>query len=184
MRYVGLYDRLLLIQNDGTVRHRFRRGVLILGAPGGSAAGETVDVTQSAPALPTELQAVFPGGATAAEQVGLGKNFWAAPPLAAADALTAGEAYEVLSAPVSYDGTVLVTGQRFVATATTNFTGAGTVALAVPFPPGSPRCSAQYDHHFHIKHLQNSSEDVGVSPWSTDNPNGVTGPAPGFLAEQ
>lgn len=58
--------------------------------------------------------------------------FFEAPELDNSATLIEGALYEVLSAPVIYDGTTYSAGERFTVVAgTTSFTGAGTVALSI-----------------------------------------------------
>lgn len=135
MRYVSQYQSLELIAVDGTVLHRFKNGVLVVGDAALNTTGNKIPVTFSG----TDSQKytnLYSTASTDIEKVGLGKLFWEAPPIASPATNTVDDSgvwYQVLTGTVTYNGTTYKAGDLFFTEATFNdTTGTGTFALDVP----------------------------------------------------
>lgn len=148
MRYITPYHGLRLLQKNGevgkagTVPYEFENGELIIGDSKLNTSGNVI-VPNLAATDGTALQQVYPSGATDLAKVGQGTLgtdaayasqvqglFYEAPDKTVADStqgLTIGLWYKVISGSITHNSVVYTAPQRWKATATSNFTGTGTV---------------------------------------------------------
>ena len=173
MRYKSKYDRLALRKDDGTTLYQFFNGVFVIGDP-------TTNATPGTDAIDTtDLHVSHPTGASALNKVGLDTIFWEAPPITPGVAtVTDGTWYEILTAPVTYDGTTYtVVGQRFKGTATADSTGAGTFAIAEPAEHYKADELDEREEYFKVNNLGDQHDEA---TWDASI-HGADDPADGEL---
>lgn len=147
MHYIALKSNLNIIQKNGNVGTssgkalRFYNGELTIGDAALNTAGNVIIPNLTA-TDGTALQIVNATGATDLAKVGMGTlgtdaaltgqvfgSFFEAPYklVGTSPGLTIGLWYKVVVGPITHNSIVYVTGQRFKATATSNFSGANTI---------------------------------------------------------
>lgn len=147
MHYISDTNNLRILQKNGEVGTssgkalRFYNGELTIGDPALSTAGNVIIPNLTA-TDGTALQIVNATGASDLEKIGQGTlgttaaiagqvkgSFYPAPykTVGASPGLTIGLWYVVVVGPITHNSIVYVTGQRFKATATANFSGANTI---------------------------------------------------------
>lgn len=120
MRYIAIDDSLTLLAASGKIKYQFKNGVLQVGTPTGTGAGNEIDPDLTGTDLDSQMAVLYPSGGTALAKVGLDSIFFAAPPIVAAGTLASGSYYRLLS------GTVDLTGA--------NYTGKFTLVLPSQVP--------------------------------------------------
>ena len=148
MHYISPKHKLALLQKNGNVGkystkyYQFYNGRLIIGSATASTAGNVIVPNLSA-TDGTALQILYPDGASDLAKVGQGTlgtdaalagqivgEFYASPyktVAASTQALVIGLWYFVVTGTIVHNGTTYKQGTRFKATASSNFTGTGTV---------------------------------------------------------
>lgn len=129
MRYISYAQNLALITVDGTVKYKFRNGVLDLGA------GVVIDPDLSGVASSKlfDFSSTFGDTSTSLARAGQGYLFWEAPIFTNSTALSNNKHYKVITGSIVYNNATYTVGDRFFCVSgTTAFTGSGSVALDVP----------------------------------------------------
>lgn len=178
MRYRSILNHnLRLLAVSGTAKYEFKNGVLIVGDPTLTGAGNEIEPDLAGTNPDSKMQVLYAAGATDPEKVGLGTLFIAAPPIAAAGTLASGEYYELVSGhadltdaayaglfdavlPVNYNGEKASTGFVLKATGAITVPAASATQTAVwALVPGAAGLADQ-DHDFRpemFKRLHTSS---------------------------
>jgi hypothetical protein len=120
MRYIAIDDSLTLLAASGKIKYQFKNGVLQIGTPTGTGAGNEIVPDLAGTDLDSKMQTLYPAGATDLAKVGLDEIFFQAPPIVAAGTLASGSYYTLLS------GTADLTGA--------NYTGKYTLVLPSQVP--------------------------------------------------
>lgn len=98
MRYRSILNHnLRLLAVSGTAKYEFKNGVLIVGDPTLTGAGNEIDPDLAGTNPDSKMQVLYAAGATDLEKVGLDTLFIEAPPIVAAGTLASGEYYELVS---------------------------------------------------------------------------------------
>lgn len=108
MRYIAIDDSLVLLAASGKPKYQFKNGVLQIGTPTGTGAGNEIEPDLTNTDLDSKMMELYPAGATALEKVGLNSTFFQAPPIVATGTLASGSYYQLLS------GTADLTGANYV----------------------------------------------------------------------
>jgi hypothetical protein len=97
MRYIAIDDSLALLAASGKVKYQFKNGVLQIGTPTGSGAGNEIVPDLSSTDLDSKMQVLYPSAGSDPGKVGLGELFFTAPPIVASGTLASGSYYQLLS---------------------------------------------------------------------------------------
>lgn len=195
MRYISQFDNAVIYDGNGAVKHKFERGVLVVGDPTtGTGAGNFIDATTQTVAADT-LQRVYTKdlagntnnfiemvgqgaldgfdhtpAALSPKEKGYRGFFFEAPKVAAGSATyVVGQRWQVLSGGVvTYNNTGYTVNQVFmiVSGVTTVTTDSGYVALYLPQDLVNA-CEAFRDCEFKIKNLKVGDEVNGYWDWHT-----------------
>lgn len=108
MRYISPKSSLVLRAESGKTKYQFKDGVLVVGTETGTGGGNEIDPALANTNADIRMMVVNPAGATDLEKVGLGTQFFQAPPIIAAGTLASGSYYELI------DGTANLTAGAYV----------------------------------------------------------------------
>lgn len=130
MRYIAIDDSLTLLAASGKIKYQFKNGVLQIGTPTGSGAGEEIVPDLSGTDLDSKMATLYPDASTDLGKVGLDELFFEAPPLVDGDTL-AQDSYYVLLA-----GTADLTDAAYVGNYTLVLPSQTPTADLTDFPLG------------------------------------------------
>lgn len=96
MRYITHKSNLVLRSASGKTLYQFKNNVLIIGTETGTGAGNEIAPNLSSTDPDVKMMVVDPAGVSDLNKVGLGTQFWQAPPIIAAGTLASGNYYQLI----------------------------------------------------------------------------------------
>jgi hypothetical protein len=186
MRYIAIDDSLVLLAASGKPKYEFKNGVLQVGTPTGTGAGNEIVPDLAGTDLDSKMATLYPTAGTDLGKVGEAKLFFQAPPIVAAGTLTSGEYYELIAGTAdltnaAYVGKYTLVSPASMPTASLKFVSGGIVIKAtanITVPAGSATWAkslpiSEYDP----KHLDERAEHFQLNNLSAFKDESVYSPA-------
>lgn len=186
MRYIAIDDSLVLLAASGKPKYQFANGVLQVGTPTGTGAGNEIVPDLAGTDLDSKMTTLYATGATDLAKVGLDKTFFEAPPIVAAGTLASGSYYELISGTAdltnaAYVGKYTLVSPASIPTGSLKFISGGVVlkaTAAITVPAGSATWAkslpmSEYDP----KHLDERAENFILNNLSAFKDESVYSPA-------
>ena len=186
MRYIAIDDSLVLLAASGKPKYEFKNGVLVVGTPTGTGAGNEIVPDLSGTDLDSKMMTLYPTAGTDLGKVGLDENFFQAPPIVAAGTLASGEYYELIAGTAdltnaAYAGKYTLVSPASMPTASLKFVSGGIVIKAtasITVPAGSATWAKSLPmRHYDPKHLDERAEHFQLNNLSAFKDESVYSPA-------